>query len=138
MNVENELIPTSPERIAELTSAGPAGPVFMVNLLKFKDRAEYEDGRKTALSGAEAYSLYFEGVRALLPTHDAEVVFEGDVGFLAIGQVENLWDSVVIIRYPSRGELTRMGMSSQYQEHFVHRLAGLEGQLNIETTTPPG
>ena len=30
----------------------------MVNLLKFKEKAEYEDGRESDLTGAEAYAIY--------------------------------------------------------------------------------
>ena len=38
----------------------------MVNLLKFKEKAEYEDGRDTNLSGAEAYAIYAEKVQEVL------------------------------------------------------------------------
>ena len=30
----------------------------MVNLLKFKKKAEYEDGRDTQMSGKQAYQIY--------------------------------------------------------------------------------
>ena len=33
-------------------------PISMVNLLKFKEKAEYEDGRDTQMSGKEAYQIY--------------------------------------------------------------------------------
>ena len=45
---------------------GKAGPIYMVNLLRFKDRAEYEDGRATDLTGREAYDLYAAAVFELL------------------------------------------------------------------------
>ena len=32
-------------------------PISMVNLLKFKKKAEYEDGRDTQMSGKEAYQI---------------------------------------------------------------------------------
>ena len=44
MEVINEVLPTSRERIEEMMEPGPEGPIFMVNLLKFKEHAEYEDG----------------------------------------------------------------------------------------------
>ena len=53
MNVENAVVPT-PEQIRELTEDGHDQPIYMVNLLKFKEKAEYEDGRVTELSGQEA------------------------------------------------------------------------------------
>ena len=38
----------------------------MINLLKFKEHAEYEDGRDTQLTGYEAYQIYGKGVAQLL------------------------------------------------------------------------
>jgi len=58
MEVVNEVMPTSPDRIKEMTEEGPEGPIYMINLLKFKEKAEYEDGRETDLTGYEAYQIY--------------------------------------------------------------------------------
>ena len=58
MRVTNEVFPSDPERINEMMQPGPDEPIFMVNLLKFKEKAEYEDGRETSLTGREAYSIY--------------------------------------------------------------------------------
>ncbi|MEM8747043.1 MAG: DUF1330 domain-containing protein [Actinomycetota bacterium] len=136
MIVVNQLSPSTEEQIAEFQQPGPDGPIYMVNLLEFKEVAEYEDGRETDLTGREAYALYAEGQRDVLPLFGAEVVFEGDVSFLTIGQVEELWDEVAIVRYPSRATLLEMSASPEFQAVEVHRIAGLEGQLNIETVGP--
>jgi uncharacterized protein (DUF1330 family) len=133
MNVLNELMPTSPERVRAMLEPGPEGPIFMVNLLKFKDRAEYEDGRQSGLSGREAYAIYGRAVMEILPKFGGQAVFAGDVTFLALGQVEELWDEVAIAMYPERGAMVRMSMSPEWQAAAVHRTAGLKGQLNIET-----
>ena len=50
-----------------------------------------------------------------------------------LGEVEDLWDSVAIARYPSRKAMLEMIMDPYYQEIEKHRSAGLECQLNIET-----
>ena len=136
MDVQNEVGPTSPERIAEMMQPGPDGPVHMVNLLRFRERAEYEDGRPTDLSGREAYGLYAEVTSKLIEEFDGSVAFQGEVTFLALGQVEDLWDEVVIATYPNRGAMVQMSMSDTWQEANVHRVAGLSGQLNIETVVP--
>ena len=57
MNVENAVTPT-PDQIKEMSEPGHDRPIYMVNLLKFKEKAEYEDGRETEMTGQEAYSLY--------------------------------------------------------------------------------
>ena len=105
----------------------------MVNLLSFKERAEYEDGRDTDLSGREAYNLYGAAVSRLIVEYGGEIVFVGDVTFLSLGQVDELWDEVAIARYPNRGALLAMSSSPEWCEAAVHRTAGLAGQLNIET-----
>ena len=139
MNVEvsNEVMPTSQERIAEMMASGPDGPIYMLNLLKFKDRAEYEDGRATDLTGREAYGLYGSEVSKLIGEYGGEVTFVADVTFLALGQVEDLWDEVAIAKYPNRAALLKMSSSSEWQAISVHRAAGLAGQLNIETVASP-
>ncbi len=138
MDVVNEVMPTSAERIAGMMEPGPEGPIYMVNLLKFKDQASYEDGRATDLSGRQAYQIYGRGVSKLLGDYGGEVVFVGDVTFLSLGQVEELWDEIAIAKYPNRGALLAMSSSSEWQELSVHRAAGLAGQLNIETVSPLG
>ena len=54
MHVHNKLLP-SEEQLIEMAKPGPEGPICMVNLLKYKERAEYDDGRETSMSGAAAY-----------------------------------------------------------------------------------
>ena len=138
MEVENEVMPTTRERIEQMMQPGPDGPIHMVNLLKFKEKAEYEDGRETDLTGYEAYQLYGRGVRKLLPKYGGELTFAGDVTFLAIGEVEELWDEIAIATYPNRAALFEMSTSDEWREFAVHRTAGLAGQLNIETVAHSG
>ncbi|WP_423923087.1 DUF1330 domain-containing protein [Candidatus Poriferisodalis sp.] len=133
MEVVNEVMPTSPERIDEMMQPGPDGPIYMVNLLRFKDKAEYEDGRESDLTGYEAYQLYGRAVSKIIGDYGGEIQFAADVTFLALGQVEDLWDEVAIAKYPNRGALLAMSSSNEWRAASVHRTAGLAGQLNIET-----
>ena len=132
MKVENSVIPTQ-EQMAGFLDPGPDGPISMVNLLKFKDKASYEDGREAELTGAEAYAVYSRGVVKTLAKVGAKLVFSGEVSRLMLGEVEELWDSVAIAQYPSRADMLEMMQLPEYQEIAVHRAAGLAGQLNIET-----
>ena len=137
MNVENSVIPTQAQ-MAEFLMPGPDGSIFMVNLLKFKDEATYEDNRQTTLTGKEAYAIYSAGVINTLAQVGGKVVFSGDVSRLMLGEVEDLWDCVVIVQYPSRASMLEMMQLKEYREIAVHRSAGLAGQLNIETTDTQG
>jgi uncharacterized protein (DUF1330 family) len=117
---------------------GPQGPIVMVNLLKFKETAQYEDGRETDLSGRAAYMIYGQAVAELLKAHGGRLLFAADVTHLMLGQVEDLWDEVALAEYPDRAALLAMSSSEAFREIAVHRTAGLEGQLNIETTYQSG
>jgi hypothetical protein len=54
------------------------------------------------------------------------------------GQVEDLWDEIVIARCPRRGDLVEMARSAEWREAAVHRAAGLQGEVNIETVHAAG
>jgi uncharacterized protein (DUF1330 family) len=107
----------------------------MVNLLKYRERAVYPDGRAEAISGREAYHRYGVEVEKLVRGVGGRVLYAGDVTFLMLGRVDSLWDEVALAEYPSRAALFRMARSPEYQAIAVHRDAGLEGQLNIETVS---
>ncbi len=138
MQVINEVMPSSKEQIKALAEKGPDGPIFMINLLKFKEKAEYADGRQSDLAGRDAYMIYGRGVSELITQYGGRAIFAADVTFLSLGQVEELWDEVAIASYPERAAMVNMSMSKEWQEIAVHRAAGLKGQLNIETVLPEG
>ncbi len=137
MIVENAVVPT-PEQIKELGAGGHDRPIYMVNLLEFKEKAEYEDGRETELSGQKAYGIYAAEVVAHLAKVGGKPVIGGVVTGLRLGMVEELWDVVAIAMYPNRKAMLEMITSPEYQESAVHRAAGLAGQLNIEMVLPEG
>lgn len=137
MRVNNAVSPNA-EQMDEFLAPGAEGPIYMINLLKFKDRAEYEDGRETTLSGRDAYLLYSAGVVELLARVGGSLGFDARVERLMLGEVEELWDEVAIAMYPSRAAMLEMISMPEYGEIHVHRSAGLAGQLNIETVNASG
>lgn len=133
MKVENKVTP-DPERMQEFFGPdAPQTPFVMVNLLKFKEKAEYPDSRTTDLSGADAYALYASAVHGLIEGSGGRPIHDGAVTGLMLGDVEDLWDRVALVEYPSSEAFRRMVQSPEYQEIHVHRDAGLAGQLNIRT-----
>ena len=132
MIVENKVMPNE-DQINGFLENPEIGPISMVNLLKFKEKALYEDGRDTALTGEEAYGLYAAEVINLVEKYGGEFLFAGKVNRLMVGEVEEIWDSIAIAKYPNRKAMFDMTMDPEYQKIHVHRDAGLEGQLNIET-----
>ncbi len=132
MKVENKVMPNEAQ-INGFLENSEIGPISMVNLLKFKDEAKYDDGRDNNLTGEEAYGLYAAEVIKLVEKYGGEFIFAGKVSRLMLGEVEDLWDAVAIAKYPNRKAMFDMTMDPEYQKIHVHRDAGLEGQLNIET-----
>ena len=135
MEVKNAVMPND-QQMAGFLEEGKDQPIYMVNLLKFKDKATYPDKRETDLSGEEAYAIYGQEVRKHLEKVGAKPIFSGKVSRLMLGEVEDLWDTVAIAMYPNRKAMLDMLSDPEYIKSAQHRVAGLEGQLNIETNTP--
>lgn len=132
MNVENAMGPNKAQ-IEEWMSDSVEGPIVMVNLLKFHEKAQYEDGRDADLSGREAYQRYGVEVAKLVTALGGKMIYGGAVTMTLIGEVAEDWDMIACVEYPTRKAMMEMTMSPGYAEIAVHRDAGLAGQLNIET-----
>ena len=137
MKVENHLRPNGAQ-MAGFADGASDGPIYMLNLLKYRDKAEYADGRDTKLTGRQAYAVYTQGVRELLQEFDGSLTLKASVKRLTIGEVEELWDDVAIAMYPSRAAMLQMMQSEKMQDIGQHRAAGLDGQLNIECVDATG
>ena len=129
MKVINQVQP-SPENIHAFV-AGEEEPIVMVNLLKFREKAQYEDGRACALTGQEAYQLYATEMKKLVESSGGRFLFGGEVVSLLLGEVEELWDLVGVVEYPNPKALLQIASTQPFREIEVHRVAGLAGQLNI-------
>ncbi len=132
MKVENAVIPPPTQAMA-FFGGEEDGPFVMVNLLKFKPRAEYADGSDAHLTGREAYARYGAEVAKLVEALGGKIRYSGAVTGLLIGEVEELWDMVALAEYPSLAAFREMAMSPAMHAIEHHRKAGLAGQLNIRT-----
>jgi uncharacterized protein (DUF1330 family) len=132
MKVVNQVYPTF-DQLMPVSEDPTPGPIAMVNLLKFRDKAQYQDGRSDDVSGREAYMRYIAEMGPIVEAAGGRFLFSGNVERLVIGEVEELWDAVGIAEYPSRIEFHRIATSPEVQAIGVHREAGLAGQLLILT-----
>lgn len=104
------------------------GPVWMVNLMRYRDRAEYADGRPSELTGREADDLY--APLDTLADLGAEVVLFGEVEDQLLGDGPR-WDRVAVVKYPSRRSFVDMQARPDFQEHHVHKDAGMDATFII-------
>jgi uncharacterized protein (DUF1330 family) len=126
-----------PEQLTAFAKGAPAeGPLRMLNLLRYKERAEYADGRETELSGREAYALYGQGVSKIIGELGGRLAFAGRCQTLLIGDGDLAWDDVAIVEYPSLDAFRKMTGSAEYAAVHVHREAGLAHQLLIHCLGP--
>lgn len=131
MKVENAVYPRG-EQLTEAIQKGSTGPIVMVNLLKFKDKAAYKDGRADDATGREAYDRYSAEMLPFVKAHGGRVIFAGPVKSLVIGSVDETWDVIALVEYPSSEAFAKIAMSPDVAKFGVHREAGLAGQLLIQ------
>ena len=95
---------------------------WAVNLMKYKAKAAYADGRDTELTGKEADDVYVP--HGPLQAIGAMVAFGGDV----VDQrgSEPRWDRIGIVRYPSRAAFLTMQQREDFKSQHVHKEAGME------------
>ncbi|MBI1406733.1 MAG: DUF1330 domain-containing protein [Caulobacter sp.] len=136
MNVENAVMPRQ-DQIVGLLGLGGEAPIVMLNLLKFRDVADYDDPAEPKISGREAYMRYGEPMSALVAAKGGRVLFSANVDALVIGEVGELWDSAAIVEYPNRAAFVAIASSPEVQAIGHHRQAGLAGQLLIQCTAMP-
>src|SRR5260370_33717175 len=132
MKVENAVYPTA-EGIQALAHDKSSTKIAMLNLLKFRDKAMYKDGRSDEISGREAYLRYADAMTKIVEREGGRILFTGRIAGVVIGEVEGVWDVAAIVEDPSRAAFQRIATLPEVAEIGVQPEAGLEGQLLIMT-----
>src|SRR5713101_4679463 len=127
------LYPT-PEQIQQLITGPADQPVVMVNLLRFKPKADSPD---EGLSGEAAYQRYVDHMRAFVESKGGRLIWAGRVDSQVIGEGGAGFHMVGLMEYPSRKIFLEIASDPYVQEIGVHRAAGLESQWLLATTTTP-
>ncbi len=109
-------------------------PIYVLNMLKFKERAAYPEDSEYAssdISGAEAYDRYSKSVRPLIEKAQAQLSVSWQVEQTFIGQGNTEWDRIFVVRYPSLDAFRSMIDSPEYQAVVEHRQAAVESSWAI-------
>lgn len=131
----------TPEAGRAYFSNPPKGEIVMLNLLKFKDIADYSQSPsiapKEAVSGKEAYQLYMDYTLPFLKEAGSEVLFAGKSNAFLIGPSEEDWDLVLLVKHKDAATFLAFAQNEKYLAITGHRTAALEDSrlLPIETTT---
>lgn len=126
----------TPESFKALLTAVPSGKaVTMLNLLRFREHAEYsESGGEPARSGREAYDEYSRAVAPLLQAVGGVVRWHGTAHLGVIAPPDERWDEVLLVDYPSVLAFMQMVKSEDYQRIVFHRTAAILDSRLIATT----
>jgi uncharacterized protein (DUF1330 family) len=107
-------------------------PMWALNLMHYRESADYRDGRETTLTGQQADDLYapLEPLAAV----GAKLLLVAPVIHQLIGD-GTIWDRIAVVRYPSRRAMIEMDASRQFQELHVHKEAGMATTI-VSATYP--
>lgn len=107
-----------------LATTAPAddGPIWMVNLMSYRAKADYADGREAEYSGKEADDRY--APLGPLKAIGAQPVFLADVDTQFLNDTPK-WDRVGIVKYPTRRAFIEMQSRPDFQELHHHKEAGM-------------
>jgi len=118
------------ERLRELAADQSPSSAFMVNLLAYRERAEYPDGTRHAdVSGRAAYRRYgvvaARSVALLGGSIEHIGSLEAPVGDPRGVATSGAWDELAIVRYPRPRSLVQLDSMPGYARALAHRNAGL-------------
>jgi uncharacterized protein (DUF1330 family) len=107
----------------------PAGqPIAMINLLRFRDQADYAPDHASygaGLSGQVAYKAYSQAAAAPFTRAGGRQVWVGKPELTVIGPADEAWDLAFIAEYPSGAAFLAMLQDPDYQAAVIHRQAAV-------------
>lgn len=118
-------IEPTPQQLERLAASDDDGPVIMLNLVRFKERADGIDAAD-GISGAEAYARYGAAVSTFLERVGGRILLAAAAQESVIGPEDAEWDLVLAVQYPSRAAFRAMTSDPDYLAIHAHRAAALE------------
>jgi uncharacterized protein (DUF1330 family) len=111
------------EAVAAIAGTDSGGPLVMLNLNRYRDRAAYERYAATALE--------------VLARVGGEIVWHAPATLTVIGDESEQWDEVIAVRYPSAQAFLDLALDPELGVALAHREAGLERAAVIRCDEPP-
>ncbi len=122
--------------LEKLSQISYDGPLHYLNLLAFKDKAEYPADHEfvnKGLSGKDAYNNYY-GPKAFehVTKRGGRLTVLADVEACIIGN-GGQWHQVATMEYPTVSAFIDMGNDPDFQAATLHRQAGLSETIVLIT-----
>jgi hypothetical protein len=117
------------DAVMKFLSRGIVGPVTMLNLLRFRELADYSDHPQlapaVAISGRAAFELYIEHTIPFLRETGGDLLYLGSGGDYLIGPDEEGWDMAMLVRQRSVEDFLAFASHEAYLAGIGHRTAAL-------------
>jgi uncharacterized protein (DUF1330 family) len=109
---------------------GITGRVVMLNLLRYRDTADYSTTPELApsspISGEAAYRRYMEHTLPHLEASGGRILFFGRGGPFLVGPPHERWDAVMLVEQSSAAAFLAFASNPAYLAGIGHRTAALE------------
>lgn len=106
------------------------GEVIMLNLLRFREVADYSTAPELApeerISGREAYQKYIDHTLPFLEATGGSIMLLAEGGQYLIGPQDERWDVAMLIRQNSLQDFMAFSSNAEYLAGMGHRTAALE------------
>jgi hypothetical protein len=114
------------------------GNVVMLNLLRFRETADYSAtpdlAPSTPISGAAAFQRYIDHTLPYLHETGGDLVFLGAGGAFLIGPEAERWDMVMLVRQESAESFLAFASHKAYLAGMGHRTAAVEDSRLLPLT----
>jgi uncharacterized protein (DUF1330 family) len=116
--------------VAALAGSHADGPVVMLNLNRYHERAAYEGevpcGASSDVTGHEAYMRYGVVAGAVLARVGGRILWHTESKRTVIGDETDRYDEVIAVWYPSLAAFAALATDPELLAARAHRIAGLE------------
>jgi uncharacterized protein (DUF1330 family) len=117
-------------QVAAIAGGEADGPVVMLNLNRYRERAGYvgevPGSLSAEVSGREAYSRYAAVAVAVLARLGGRVLWQAESKLTVVGDDPDRYDEVAAVWYPSFAAFVALATDPEILAVRAHRVAGLE------------
>ena len=115
--------PTS-EQFSAMMNLPDDGPFQMLNLIKLREKAVYDDGR--IISGEEAYRIYNQLSEPIFKSKGGRIFASWDPQLVLVGPEGSHWDIIDVAEWPGMSAFAEMVTDPEYEKIMFHRQAAVE------------
>ena len=120
---------------------GIEGSVIMLNMLRFREVADYtanpDLAPTTPISGAQAFNRYIQHTLPLLRESGGDLMLLASGGPYLIGPADDRWDLAMLVRQQSVESFLAFASHEPYLAGLGHRTAAIEDSRLLPLTELP-